>query len=1580
MQEINWNNFKAKFNGKEQKTFEQLCYLLFCDEFNMNGGIFRYKNQTGIETEPIVHDGKTIGFQAKFYETKVSDNKKDIQDSIDKAKNKNAKLDEILFYLHQEFSESSKKNEKEPVYKIEIENYAKAKGVEIEWRVPSHFEIQLNKEKNIESAKHFFSLDKSLIDFIEGLQQHTDSILAAIDSKIIFKDKEIKINRSQTINNLKDGLAANSLTILSGEAGVGKTAVIKDFYDSVKAVSPFFIFKATEFNISNINQLFAHYGNFTFVNFLKEYKDLGAKYIVIDSAEKLSDIEYKEVFQEFLATLNKNGWKVIFTTRYSYLDDLRFQLVEVYQVICHPINIDNLTAGELATLSKKHSFNLPNNERMLELLRNPFYLNEYLQNYDGLGNAISFSDFKTLLWSKQIAKTSYKTDNAHIRREGCFLKIAHKRATEGFLFVKADDCDNEILRSLEADEIIKYDSNIGGYFITHDIYEEWALDKIIERSFSNSKEYGQFFKEIGSSLPIRRAFRNWLSEKLLSDKDKVAPLIENAINDNQIEACWTDEIYVSILLSDHAEVFFKIFENKLLADNQKLLVRIVFLLRIGCKEIDEDLLKLLGIQKTAGLAIKTLFTKPKGKGWDCTIDFICKHKKELGLQKISVILSLLDDWNNKQKKGETTKKASQIALYYYEEITKDKYSRYSLHGANKDQLMRVILCGASEITEELKTIFDEIISKKLTTYRDKYYDIIKTILTSMTDAYEVVKTLPIYVIKLADIFWFQNPDEQTEEDYRYSRRMDMDDYFGISGRHNDYFPASAFQTPIYQLLRQSPQETVDFILSFTNKTTECYVKSGLDGKIEEVDVFTDEAKPIKQYVSNRLWCMYRGTQVAPHVLESMHMALEKWLLEIAKTTPKNVIEGWCLYIIKNSKSTSITALVESAVLSQSSKLFGIAKILFMTKEFFLYDTARMMLDEHAKLQYSIGYGFNYENKIYQDERIKTCEDSHRKRSLEHLALAYQLFKTEDESEDEVRERQKIIWSILDKYYSELPDKTSETDSDKTWRLYLARMDRRKMSPKVEESDEGVLIKFNPDMDPELRKHSETALQAISEKMKYTGLRVWAHYRFTKEETGYKKYPQYENNPTLVIKETKDIIEGLKSSTEEYSLFNRSVPAYSCSVLMRDFFDKLNTDEKEFCRGIIIAYAALPLITERYMYQISDGTEAAISLLPKLIEYSPKNKKEIKILLLRLLLSPFRETSLFAVSAILYDLWDINFDDANAMFLGFLMLSPKFDALAKETRDQNYQNNSYEDLWAQVSKAFLKKYKKELVRIVSNKVVYDELENIENLNLETLTTAFELLPIKTDNEDHEKFLSMIFPVFSKKIFQDEDRIDYTLRHGFLNKLAYFVLNLPKDKIKAYLQPFVENFDSSREMAEFFQEFVSAEDKLDRHDEFWIVWDAFYEKLIDICKNKNNHYTAEVVCSYLLASAWWNKNAKDWHTLKDNGRSFYKKVSENMGYHPAVLYSISKVLNDIGSNFITDGLYWISHILQNNKELTSDELGTNTIFYIETFIRRYILKERQQIRKSASTRNQVIIVLNFLVEKGSIVGYLLRDDIL
>ena len=143
-------------------------------------------------------------------------------------------------------------------------------------------------------------------------------------------------------------------------------------------------------------------------------------------------------------------------------------------------------------------------------------------------------------------------------------------------------------------------------------------------------------------------------------------------------------------------------------------------------------------------------------------------------------------------------------------------------------------------------------------------------------------------MKLANHFWFDSPQE-TDWPSDYSLRLEQ--HFGLKEGHFEYYPASAFQTPVFQLLKTAPKETIDFILSFTNRSVEYFAKSEFArNEVNEVEVFLDDTETsIKQYICHRIWNIYRGTQVAPHLLESMHMALERWLLIYAKSaTPERL--------------------------------------------------------------------------------------------------------------------------------------------------------------------------------------------------------------------------------------------------------------------------------------------------------------------------------------------------------------------------------------------------------------------------------------------------------------------------------------------------------------------------------------------------------------------------------------------------------------------------------------------------------------------------------------------------------------------
>ncbi len=1569
----NWDIFKAKFSENPQDNFEWFCYILFCKEFKHEKGIFRFKNQAGIETNPIQIGCELVGFQSKFYTDSLSNHKDELLTTIKTTKENHADITKIIFYTNSEFGNGV--GGKDPIAKTESEQAAECLGIKLEWKVKSYFESPFVCVDNENIAKHFFTLDKSIFDLIENLNSHIENILTEIQTNIVFNIQTIKIVRTHELTEIKNN--KQQVLVLSGTGGVGKTALIKKLYKETKGQSPFYLFKATEFELRCINDFFK---NYDFQDFVNAHQEDENKTIIIDSAEKLLDLNNTDPFKKFLYILIRNNWKIIFTTRDNYIDTLNTDFFEIYNI--DPVNIalQNLDKNQLQDLSKKYSFQLPKDDKLFELIKNPFYLSEYLKYYK-VEEELDYKGFKSKLWKKNITKNSPP-------RSECFQNIAFLKSNARSFFV-TPHCESSVLNELIKDGVLGYEED-KGYFITHDIYEEWALEKIIKKEFSKKDDNQVFFNEIGQSLPIRRSFRNWISEQLLLENNQVKIFIEEVIGDDNINQSWKNEILVSILLSDYSDYFFKNFKDLLLADNQELLKKATFWLRIACKEVDDDFFKQLGVKNIDLSTLKYVLTKPKGNGWKSLIKFVFDNFKKIRVENLHFILPVINDWNDKFKKGETTKFSSLIALRYYQSIIeKDVY--FSRDDDVKNRLFQTILYGSSEIKDELEKVFEEILKNKWKNHGYPFYDLSKTILTKL-EGISVAQVLPEYILQLANLFWSYTP---VKKDGWYSdSRMGVEQYFQIEDDHLDYFPASSYQTPIYWLLQSAQKETIDFILQFTNKTVEAFAKSEFAKyEAEEIEVFIDDKTTIKQYISTRLWCTYRGSQVSPHVLESMHMALEKFFIEIGEKIKSETLEYWLVYLLTKSKSASISAVVTSIVLAFPDKTFNVAKVLFQTKKFFLCETIRWLLDQIQKRQLLMlknNFGFNSKKEIYKNERLKACDDKHRKWHLENLFLQYQVFKNENVPEDEAKARQKILWGILDNYYKELPNEEKQTDSDHTWRMFLARMDYRKMKPSTKETEEGIEIHWNPEIEPKLKQKSEESIQKSSQPMKYTALKMWAYYRM-KNEDEYRKYEQYEKDPKLALKEIKEIISKLKAikkpqrlqlehtEDESFYLLNYSIPGEVCAVLMRDLSDKLSQKEINFCKDIILEVASLSL-RPNYQYQISDGVQSAISVLPILLEKFPKEKDHIKILLL---LTLFDDYPIGMGGGKFNHYWKANFEDVQSLLLGYLLLKPKYEELREKLREENHKKRIYELHEHQVVEKFTESHEDDLQKIVENKITLKDCNNITEIELSSLRTAFQLIPIKTENEDHNKIVKKIISAFAEKLTSDDrdDKIDYMVRHDFLEKLAYFVLSARQVEIEEYLKPFIDNFYNSEIFADLFKQFVLAEDRLDTYDNFWIVWNLFKEKIIEICKDGDiRWYTEKIVKSYLFDTVPCKETTTSWHTLKDENKDFFKNISQEIGHCPSALYSILKLLTDIGNPYLDDGILWVSKMLKDNKNLCTAKLEVDTIYYLEKNIRKYIYKNRETIRKTKKIKEDVLVILDFLIEKGSVVGYMLRENIL
>lgn len=225
MEKINWDKFKV-INEDYRKSFEELSYYLFCRKHKIKLGVFQYKNQIGIEVEPIKKGRSRIGFQAKWFDFAIDKNK--ITDSIERAKSKNPKLNKIVFYIYCSFSESTKKGKKDDQKKTDIESFASSKKIKIEWIVPSKLQILLTQPSNLDLAQLYFGLSDEF-GFIKTFSN--PDILTFLQSSEYINLPLVSIPDDKTVDIKKQILDGKKKSILlTGHPGAGKSIFIHNVF------------------------------------------------------------------------------------------------------------------------------------------------------------------------------------------------------------------------------------------------------------------------------------------------------------------------------------------------------------------------------------------------------------------------------------------------------------------------------------------------------------------------------------------------------------------------------------------------------------------------------------------------------------------------------------------------------------------------------------------------------------------------------------------------------------------------------------------------------------------------------------------------------------------------------------------------------------------------------------------------------------------------------------------------------------------------------------------------------------------------------------------------------------------------------------------------------------------------------------------------------------------------------------------------------------------------------------------------------------------------------------------------------
>ena len=292
-----WNEFLGKYPDDPRNAFQALCRLLFRNKFGIGDSLPYFYNHPGIETAPVQFGNDLIGFQSKFFtgDTINDTQANELIDSIRTARNNNSNLTKIILYTNSVFyfpkpDESSIKRQKK------VEKAATDLGLDFEWmfgdnildvvvRTPLAYDL-------------FFDLNSKTAHLPISIRKHNERHFKNIDAVIHYKDQLIRIERGKYISVIKEQLAQKNNILIYGESGSGKTAIMKQYWESTEETNTaFLLLNASLFGSGSVNDLFHLDEDYTLAAFRDFFSGTENKLLFIDSAEKLLEQSNHLVFQ-----------------------------------------------------------------------------------------------------------------------------------------------------------------------------------------------------------------------------------------------------------------------------------------------------------------------------------------------------------------------------------------------------------------------------------------------------------------------------------------------------------------------------------------------------------------------------------------------------------------------------------------------------------------------------------------------------------------------------------------------------------------------------------------------------------------------------------------------------------------------------------------------------------------------------------------------------------------------------------------------------------------------------------------------------------------------------------------------------------------------------------------------------------------------------------------------------------------------------------------------------------------------------------------------------------------------------------
>lgn len=1503
-----WKDFETKYSENPRGAFESLCRMLFSRKYSIADTLPYFYNNAGNETNPVEIGVDTIGFQAKYFSGTTFDNNQagQIKQSIERAHAHYPKQNKIVVYSNLVFGNPPAGKTMTERQK-DIEDTARNNSMEIEWVLDANILDIVAQESLIYNL--FFNLDVDLIHLDEYIENANNSYTKSIQGSFLVNGEERFLDRTAVRSQMDGFLFQGKNVVLVGESGCGKSAIAKSYLAENKGASIIWL-NASQFDTDNISNLFHLEKSFTMEQVRQYYQSGKGGIIVIDAAEKLLEIKNKMPLMLFVSSMSQDDWQFVFTSRKSAVERLSKLLHDILQLNTESVEVPLLTDEELNNFLQANSITRPNDERLYDRIHNLFYLARYAEVADG--TQLSLTDFRTKVWDVKIRGEENYSLAQQEQRESVVLELARRALQNDGYYIKADGLDMEALVSLVQDDII-CKGGLRGYYFAHDIYRDWAMDFHADAIWEEENDVKAYVEALGDGFASVNTFRRWYGRAIENGEDYVTSFTDAMFRGELKEAYQTAVITEVFRSKSFAKTFFQKYNDALTANDYQWAIKVLKLLPVVAKKV----LTYISYQ-----GAQYPLMRPIGSGWDNAVEYIAANHAGLMRQNAKAVHTILTDYPHIQGGNkETLYKAGLLVLQPHRDAAEMRKRKEDIFFQNEAKACKEVSEYFLYIHEEMREIMEEVISNKWVSHLDPYYELSNFIVKAEGETGLALYIFhPKEVLALMDLFWCEQDVDKKDDPWgSRSRHMEPEPAWGLSERRTSlyYFPASALQTCISRIIIFHPEETLNFIISFVDKGVNRYAQNKWMGDEEEtIELMLPDGTTVTKKGNQTIWNIYRGTTgvAVPHVLESIHMALESYLLQDAKNGNKEEVRRHLWTIIRSSQSFSLIAIVASIVTAYPDDFIEEALLMTSNLQFMKYDLMRYSHEISIGL---IDFAFHHHPNMLTERRNSNAL-KHRQQHLETL-----LFNIQVAYQNATEERGK---QILQRAYNNVDllkvQLQQEPDDEKVLtKFIISRCDIRSM--KVEnvevKGQQGLL--FYPNLDEEQKQMSEASVKNSKDVLTGSTLRMWASFRAKGELDKIKGY-EYEGHPEKALSAARDILEQLRTQQGGLTLLpgDEYVPSAVCAVLIRDFADKVPPEDFDFCIDVVVD--ALEEVGDMVGSRMSEYG-ICLDVLGKIIERKPAYKERcLNILRIYACITHeaagHRPCDIVAASIALQNLWGLYGDEMKSLVLGFI---------DEKTQGRGIDVMEYEDA-------------ESLLCLLSTYPKAAEMQRVAEVGLERLSHIWDM------NDKR------------KNIFIGS-------RHEASDVVARVVLNADKSDIPRLLTFFARYLNTDHNDT-FLMAFVLRTVMTGNYENFWTAWNALYDTVVN---GVDGYLHSERLNNYMLNPVRYSNWGDDWFRLEKKDMAFFQRIATDKGGVPAVLRNVSYIGRTLAKNYGIEILDISNSIVVNFPHLNLKDYEQETLANMEAILRGEFMGCIDQVKKNPALHQKLLNVVDFMIARGS-----------